>query len=103
MDIVEELESHAQSTAKVSKWLATGKMARNEAAGDVGATYAFALPEQTVEGRAAAEIKRLRAVLDATHKLVTEGALIGFIPTEGTWAERLYANQGQIHDALNKK
>lgn len=49
------------------------------------------------------EVGRLRAVLDTTHKLVTEGALIGFIPTEGTWAERLYANQGQIHDALNKK
>jgi len=49
------------------------------------------------------ENKRLRAVLDATHKLVTEGALIGFIPTEGTWAERLYANQGQIYDALNDK
>jgi hypothetical protein len=46
--------------------------------------------------------KRLYAVLDATHKLVTEGATVGFIPTEGTWAERLYANQGQIHQALNE-
>ena len=103
MDIVDELESHAQSTAKVSKWLATGKMARNESAGDVDAAYDFAIPEQTVEGRAAAEIKRLRSVLDTTHKLVTEGALVGFIATEGTWAERLYANQGQIHHALNEK
>lgn len=51
---------------------------------------------------AANEIERLRAVLDATHKLVTEGALIGFIPTEGTWAERLYANQANLHDALNR-
>ena len=47
-----------------------------------------------------AEVERLRAVLDATHKLVTEGALVGFIPTEGTWAERLYKNQGSIHDAI---
>ena len=49
------------------------------------------------------EIERLRAVLDTTHTLVTEGALVGFIPTEGTWAERLYTNQGRIHDALKQK
>jgi hypothetical protein len=64
MDIVEELETHAKSAAKASKLLAIGKMARNEAAGDAGATYDHALPEQTVEGRAAAEIKRLRARLE---------------------------------------
>lgn len=52
---------------------------------------------------AISELEQLRSVLDATHKLVTEGALVGFIPTEGTWAERLFKNQGAIHDALNRK
>lgn len=45
----------------------------------------------------------LRTTLDATHKLITEGALVDFIPTEGTWAERLFKNQGNIHDVLNPK
>ena len=50
-----------------------------------------------------AEIAHLRNVLDATHKLITEGAMTGFVPTDGTWADRLFKNQGAIHDALNRK
>ena len=48
------------------------------------------------------EIERLLSVIEATHKLVTEGALVGFVPTEGTWADRLYQNQARLHDALNR-
>ena len=51
---------------------------------------------------AKAEIERLRSVLDATHKLISEGAMVGFVPTEGTWADRLFKNQAQIHAALNQ-
>ena len=53
--------------------------------------------------RAERKADALRSVLLATHKLITEGALVGFIPTEGTWAERLFKNQGVIHDTLNPK
>lgn len=53
--------------------------------------------------RATDEAAQLRKVLGATHQLITEGALVGFIPTEGTWAERLFKNQGAVHDALNPK
>ena len=45
----------------------------------------------------------LRITLDATHKLISEGALVGFIPTEGTWAERLFKNQHNIFEALRTK
>mgnify|MGYP003392962660 CR=1 FL=1 len=41
-------------------------------------------------------------MLDVTHKLISEGALEGFNPLEGTWADRLFRNQGAIHDALNR-
>lgn len=44
-----------------------------------------------------------RAVLDKTHKLIVEAALTGFNPHDGDWAERLYRNQGAIHDVLHNK
>lgn len=45
----------------------------------------------------------MRAVLDKTHKLIVEAALTGFNPHDGDWAERLYRNQGAIHDVLHNK
>jgi hypothetical protein len=52
---------------------------------------------------AADEIEQLRSALDATHRLISEGAGVGFNPHDGTWADRLYANQWQIHQSLNEK
>ena len=103
MNIVAALRSRAEMSAKAMQLMAQSKSARNQAAGDVSASYDAGTREQTIEWRAADEIERLRSVLDATHKLVTEGALTGFTPTEGTWAERLYNNQGAVHDALKQK
>jgi hypothetical protein len=54
-------------------------------------------------GGAADEINKLRSVLDATHKLISEGALRGFVPTDGTWADRLFKNQWNISQALKQR
>lgn len=49
------------------------------------------------------ERNNLRRVLDATHGLISEGALSGFNALDGTWADRLFQNQGAIRAALNPK
>lgn len=46
------------------------------------------------------DVARLRSVLDATHKLIAEGAMTGFNPHNGTWADRLFKNQWNISQAL---
>lgn len=102
MDIVAALRSRAEMSAKAMQLLAQSKSERNQAAGDAGANYDGGTREQTVEWRAADEIERLHSILDATHKLITEGACVGFIPTEGTWAERLFANQHNLFEARRR-
>jgi GH24 family phage-related lysozyme (muramidase) len=47
-----------------------------------------------------AENKKLRAVLEVTQTIVADGALVGFLPLEGTWADRLFRNQWDISQAL---
>ena len=38
--------------------------------------------------------------LDSVHKLIAKGALTGFNPHVGHWAEDLFASQRQLADAL---
>lgn len=49
----------------------------------------------------AAAPKMLEALLN-TRKLVSEAAMTGFNCKDGDWAEHLFANQGNITDAINK-
>lgn len=60
MDIVAALRSRAEMSAKAMQLMAQSKSERNQAAGDVGASYDGGTKEQTVEWRAADEIERLR-------------------------------------------
>ncbi len=46
------------------------------------------------------EVERLRGALLTTRGLVCEGAIEGFNPEAGDWAERLYVNNGYISRAL---
>ena len=62
--LVERLRKQAQSVSQVSKALAADKSARNQAAGDIGAEYVGAIPEQTLEWQAADEIEQQRVYLE---------------------------------------
>lgn len=47
-----------------------------------------------------ARLKECEATLRVTNKIIADGALTGFNPTDGDWAERLFANQQAITKAL---
>lgn len=61
----------------------------------------FNYPDQT-EQIAAQLVHRwnmyeeMMKVLVETRSLVAEGAMVGFNPHDGDWAERLFVNQGKI-------
>lgn len=65
----------------------------------------FNYPDQT-EQIAAQLVHRwnmyeeMMKVLVETRSLVAEGAMVGFNPHDGDWAERLFVNQGKITNAL---
>ncbi|TCL70599.1 hypothetical protein [Rhizobium sp. BK251] len=46
------------------------------------------------------EVERLREAIRTTRAIVCDGALVGFNPLEGDWAERLYTNNGSLTAAL---
>jgi hypothetical protein len=48
-------------------------------------------------------IAELEAALVATRSIICEGAVVGFNHADGDWAERLYANNGNISQALKVK
>lgn len=101
MNLIEQLRESARLSAEATQLLAGAKSRRNQAAGDAGTHYEGGTPEQMIEWKAADEIERLHSVLDATHKLISEGAASeGFNPLVGTWADRLFANQAAISAAL---
>ena len=58
-DLVERLREAARQSSEFSRRMAEDKSARNRAAGDEGANYGWAAPEQTLEGQAAARIEAL--------------------------------------------
>src|SRR5690606_13802832 len=74
-DIVERLREAARSKSEATQLVAKLKSNRNIANGDVGASYDWLAPEETVEWQAAAfikqqdaEITRLRAALAAERE-----------------------------------
>lgn len=71
MDIIEALRKVAKNEADISRVLADAKSSRNQAAGDVGAQYEYARPEQTVAWKAADEIERLREALRDAREDIT--------------------------------
>ena len=48
---------------------------------------------------AAREIEGMRSIIVKTNEIVSEGAMEGFNPLAGTWADRLFANQHYLHKA----
>lgn len=53
--------------------------------------------------RLAAAAPDLYNALVETRKIICEGAVVGFNPHDGgDWAERLYLNNANIHEALSK-
>lgn len=58
-------------------------------------------PDTIVEAlRAAASLDKAVEALRKTRSIVSEGAMEGFNPLTGDWAERLFANQADISAAL---
>ena len=47
-----------------------------------------------------AEIELMRQALEETQNLVVQGALTGFNPKDGDWAQKLFDNQAEISAAL---
>lgn len=47
------------------------------------------------------KLEEHRKALEHVRAIISEGAMVGFNPLEGTWAERLYASQGMTHAVLN--
>lgn len=45
-------------------------------------------------------VAELVAVIDLVRGIITEGAQVGFNPTAGDWAQRLYESQGATYRAL---
>jgi hypothetical protein len=56
-------------------------------------------PEQ-IE-RMQAENERLRSALTYVRSIIKDGAMTGFNPLDGDWAERLFKSQALTHDVLN--
>lgn len=50
-----------------------------------------------------AEIAKLREALKLVRGIIVEGALTGFNPQDGDWAERLFVSQGATHAALEQR
>ena len=57
-------------------------------------------PARAIMHEAADRIAELEAALRATRAIVVEGALVGFNPHDGDWADRLFKNQGAITDLI---
>lgn len=49
-----------------------------------------------------ARVAKLEKVLFHTRVIICEGAITGFNPIVGDWAERLFYNNARIADVLDK-
>ena len=66
--LVERLRQQAKGASEAERMMAEAKSARNQAAGDDGASYMWSKPEQTLEWQAADEIERLRTELSRAYR-----------------------------------
>lgn len=87
MNIVDQLRAQAARSAEATQFMARAKSERNQAAGDVGATYQGGTPEMMLEWKAADEIERLRYLLsqyvaDETRFNRGDGEPYGSISTD---------------------
>lgn len=70
---------------------------------DARASSALAAENFARAKKTEAEIKELRAALDIVRGIIVEGAMEGFNPLVGDWAERLFASQALTHAALEQR
>lgn len=68
--IPERLRCAAEGVAKATQMMADAKSKRNQAAGDVGASYSGLKREQTAEWQAADMIERYIALLERTRTIL---------------------------------
>lgn len=66
--LIERLRQQAKGASEAERMMAQGKSARNQAAGDDGASYMWSKPEQTLEWQAADEIERLKTELSRAYR-----------------------------------
>ncbi len=91
--IAERLRSERRARSKISKWLASGKTARNRDDGEPGAFYEAMEPEETTEWKGAdaieakdAEITSLRAQLDEARTKIAR--LVAILDHENPWDQK---------------
>lgn len=99
-----ELSEAASCMTKAADLIACLTREREEAVARADKlAKAMEVKHDAAEARVAkleAENVRLPEALLSTRALVAEGALVGFNYMNGTWAERIFANQGVISAAL---